>query len=83
MALYFCQDMLKTLKDTVYYDALESLFKKIKTNLPATSLKYLDQLQQTLQVGVKHYKAYGKFQGILAQVQEAALSKRSGWKPWP
>jgi hypothetical protein len=31
MALYFSRDMMKVLKDTVFYDNLESLFNKIKT----------------------------------------------------
>ncbi len=30
MALYFSRDLLRTLQDTLFYDSLESLFKKIK-----------------------------------------------------
>ena len=77
MALYFSRDMLKVFKDTVFYDSLESLFKKIKTTIPPESLKYLEQVQQTLHVGIKPFKDYAKFRGIIERVSDAAVKKRS------
>ncbi len=77
MALYFSRDMLKVFKDTPFYDSLESLFQKVKTTLPPESGKYLDSVEQTLHVGVKPYKAYGKFKGILNQVNDAATNRKS------
>jgi predicted DNA-binding transcriptional regulator YafY len=44
MALYFSRDMLKVFKDTVFYESLESLFRKIKTTLPPESVKYMEQV---------------------------------------
>ena len=41
MALYFSSDMLKMLKNTLFYDSLESLFKKIKATLPPEYVTYL------------------------------------------
>ena len=61
MALYFGRDMLKVFKDTAFYDSLESLFQKVKTTLPQESIKYLKNVEQTLHLGVKPYKEYGKF----------------------
>jgi hypothetical protein len=55
MALYFSRDMLKIFKDTVFYDSLESLFKKVKTTLPPESVKYMEQVEQILHVGLKPY----------------------------
>jgi len=77
MALYFSRDMLKVFKDTIFYDSLESLFKKVKTTLPRESLDYLDRVQQILHVGIKPYKEYGKFREIINQVNEAALKRKS------
>ena len=77
MALYFSRDMLKVFKDTVFYDSLESLFKKIKTTIPPESLKYLEQVQQTLHVGIKPFKDYARFRGIIQRVSDAAVKKRS------
>ena len=77
MALYFSRDMLKVFRDTVFYDSLESLFQKIKTTLPPESKKYLKNVEQTLQVGLKPYKEYSKFKEIINRVNEAAQKKRS------
>ena len=56
MALYFSRDLVKTLQDTVFYDSLESLFKKIKTTLPPDSEEFLKNVQNTLFVSQKQYK---------------------------
>jgi predicted DNA-binding transcriptional regulator YafY len=77
MALYFSRDMLKVFKDTVFYDSLESLFKKVKTTLPPGSARYLDQVEQTFHVGIKPYKDYGRFREILSLVQDAAVSRKT------
>jgi predicted DNA-binding transcriptional regulator YafY len=77
MALYFSRDMLKVFKDTAFHDSLDSLFKKVKATLPPESTKYLDQVEETLQVGIKPYKHYGKFREIISRANEAAVSKRS------
>ena len=77
MALYFSRDMLKVFKDTAFYDSLVSLFEKVKTTLPPESRKYLENVENTLYMGVKPYKEYGKFKGILSQVNDAALNRKS------
>jgi len=64
MALNFSRNILKAIKNTVFYDSLGSLFKKTKTTIPPESLKYLEQVQQILHVGLKPYKDYAKFRGI-------------------
>jgi predicted DNA-binding transcriptional regulator YafY len=77
MALYFGSDMLKVFKNTVFYDSLESLFKKIKTTLPPEAIKYLKTVEQTLHLGLKPFKEYGKFREIINRVNEAAIKKLS------
>jgi len=77
MALYFGRDMLRVFKGTFFYDSLESLFQKIRTTLPAESLRYLDSAENTLQIGLKPYKEYARFKEIITCVNEAALKKTS------
>ena len=77
MALYFGTDMLKVFKDTVFYDSLESLSRKIKATLPPESIKYLKNVEQTLHIGLKPYKDYGKFKEIINRAESAAISKKS------
>ena len=76
MALYFCRDSLKVLKDTVFYDSLASLFQKIKTTLPPESRKYLSLIKKSLKVGPKPYKQYGKFREIIEQINEAVINRK-------
>ncbi|MFC1858521.1 helix-turn-helix transcriptional regulator [Thermodesulfobacteriota bacterium] len=75
MALYFSRDMLKVLKNTVFYDSIESLFQKIKTTLPSEYLNYLGQVEQSIQVGQQPYKPYDEFKEILDQVNEAIVHR--------
>jgi len=75
MALYFSRDMLKVLKNTIFHDSLESLFQKIKATLSPGYIQYLDQIGDSLHVGFKPYKEYGKFKEIIAQANEAVMQK--------
>ena len=74
LAIYFSQDMLKFLQNTVFHESLESLFEKIKTTIPPESKKYLDTVQQTFQVTLKQFKEYGKYREILNTIKDAAIN---------
>jgi len=77
MALYFSRDLIKVFRGTAFHDALESLFQKVKTTLPPESLAYLEQVEQTLFVGIKPYKDYRRFREIINRINEAALKRRT------
>jgi len=76
MALYFSSDMLKMLKNTLFYDSLESLFQKIKATLPPEYMTYLQHVESSLKVGLKPTKDYSQFGEILDQINEAILNRR-------
>jgi predicted DNA-binding transcriptional regulator YafY len=76
LALYFSRGMMKVLKDTVFYDSLESLFEKIKTTLPPEYIEYLGQVEKSLEVRAKPYKQYGKLRDTIKRVSEAAFQKK-------
>jgi predicted DNA-binding transcriptional regulator YafY len=76
MALYFSRGMMKALKNTVFYDSLETLFDKVKATLSAEYLQYLDQIEYTLEVGSKPSKQYGELKNLISQVTEAAVHKK-------
>ncbi len=77
MALYFGSDMMKVFQGTVFYDSLESLFQKVKTTLPPESKKFIQNVEQTLHLGLRPYKQYSKFKEIINRVNDAAISKKS------
>ena len=76
MALYFSHGMMKVLKDTVFFDSLESLFDKIKATLPAEYIQYLGQIEDSLEVSAKPYKQYGRILETIEKVSQAAIEKR-------
>jgi predicted DNA-binding transcriptional regulator YafY len=76
MALYFSRDMVKVLKGTVFYDALESLFQKIKTTLPPAYIAYLQTIEESLHVRLQPYKPYAEFKEILNRVNDAVVNRR-------
>lgn len=73
MALYFSRDMLKMLKNTVFYDSLETLFQKIKATLPPEYISYLSRIEKSLKVGLSSYKEYGELTEALNSLNEAVL----------
>ena len=76
MALYFSRDMMKFLKNTVFYDSLETLFQKVKTTLSQENIRYLTRIENSLEVGQTPYKPYGEFKEIIEQVNEAVVHQR-------
>ena len=76
VALYFGRDVLRILKNTVFHDSLESLFKKIKTTLPAESKKYLKQIEKSLRAGSGPHKKYDKFKDTIETLNEAVINKK-------
>jgi predicted DNA-binding transcriptional regulator YafY len=76
MALYFGSDVLKVLKGTVFYDALESVLKKVKSSIPPESEKYLSQVESLLHTRPGPYKDYSQFKKTIEQINDAVFSGR-------
>lgn len=76
MALYFARDMLKVLKDTVFYDSLKSLFQKIKSSLSEDLINYLEQIENNLHIGQRPYKKYGEFRENIGIINDAVTRQR-------
>jgi predicted DNA-binding transcriptional regulator YafY len=76
LALYFSRNMLNVLKNTVFYDSLTSLFKKVKTTLPLDYINYLEQFEKSLIAGPKPYKQHGDYQKTIDAVNQAIAEKR-------
>jgi len=55
MALYFSRNVLKTLKNTPFANALDTLFEKIITTIPESTRAYLDSFEETFTVGQAPY----------------------------
>ncbi len=76
MALYFSRDMLKILKGTVYYEAIESLFTKIRTTLAPEYIDRLDRIKNSIEVGKGPYKDYEAFGDIISDLNKAVMDQQ-------
>jgi predicted DNA-binding transcriptional regulator YafY len=76
MALYFSRGMMKTLKNTVFYDSLETLFEKIKVTLPREYIQYLSQFEKRFDVAPQPYKHHGEVREIVEAITTAAVENK-------
>jgi predicted DNA-binding transcriptional regulator YafY len=76
MALYFSRGLMTVLKDTVFYESLESFFQKIKATLPAETIQYLDRIEESFEVGSKPYKQYGQLRDSIDRISEATIHRK-------
>jgi predicted DNA-binding transcriptional regulator YafY len=76
MALYFSRDWLRVLENTVFHEALESLFRKVKATLPPETDRYLETFQRSVKVGSTPHKEYGAFRETLEAINRAVIDGR-------
>jgi predicted DNA-binding transcriptional regulator YafY len=76
MSLYFYRDILRIFKDTVFYESVDGLFRKVRATLPQESLSYLKHIEQTFHMGFKPFKDYSQFKEIINQINDAVLRLR-------
>ncbi len=77
MALYLSRGMLRGARDTVFAEALESLFEKIRATLPPQTVDYIDRAEKTVRFSARPFrKASGGGTGV-QQVQAAIVNRRS------
>jgi len=76
MALYFSRNVLKTLKNTPFNSALETLFEKIVTTIPEETRTYLDDFEETFAVGQTPYGHRREVARWVDMLNEAILDRR-------
>ena len=76
MALYFSRGMMMVLKNTVYYESLQSFFQKVKATLPPATIDYLEKIEETLEVGSRPFKQFGQLRDWIEMISEAAIHRK-------
>ena len=76
MALYFSRGLMRVLKDTVFYESLESFFQKIKAMLPAETIQYLKKIERSLEIGSKPYKRYDQLPDVVDRISQATVDRQ-------
>jgi len=76
LALYFGRRLAGVLRGTVFHDALESLFEKIKALLPGEMVQELERAQAGLSVGATPVKPHAAYRGMIDTVNQAVSQRR-------
>ncbi len=76
MALYFSRGLLMSLRESVFYESLESLFLKIKATLPPEYIHHLDQINKVFQIAPAPYRQLGAYKKNLDDLNQAILDRR-------
>ena len=76
MALYFSREVLKVVKETVFHDALESLFQKIQATLPPDYVRQIERSADSLGVGISPHKPYGSYNEMIQILNQAIAERR-------
>jgi predicted DNA-binding transcriptional regulator YafY len=76
MALYFSRGLMTVLKDTVFYESLDSFFQKIRATLPDETIQFLDRIEESLEVGSRPYKHYGQLRELIDGISEATIHRK-------
>jgi predicted DNA-binding transcriptional regulator YafY len=76
MALYFSREVIGGLKGTVFHEALESVFRKVRATLPPESLRFLSQTEKSLYAGIGPHKPHGCFREFLRLLGDAIINRR-------
>jgi predicted DNA-binding transcriptional regulator YafY len=76
IALYFSRHLLQVVKDTVYDEALSSLFQKVKTTLTPRYGAYLDQIEESLAVTPRPTRTTPAPDPLFDTVSAAIVSRR-------
>jgi predicted DNA-binding transcriptional regulator YafY len=75
IALYFSRHLLQAGQDSVYADALESLFRKVKTTLAPRYGAYLEQIEESLAVAPRPAKSTPPPDPLFDQISAAIVRR--------
>jgi predicted DNA-binding transcriptional regulator YafY len=76
MSLHMSRDILRVFDGTVFQESIESLFDKVKTSLPAETIRYLERISQRVTVGFSPAKDHQAVREIICQVSEATGKRK-------
>lgn len=76
IALYFGRDMIRPLRGTPFFDAMETLFQKVRATLPDGTAALLDRMSSRLGTVSKAHKDFSRSGKTLETVNRALMERR-------
>lgn len=77
LALYLSQDSIRPLEGTIFFDSLESLFDKVRANLPKPLFRQMVDLRGSFLSGIAAQKDYGVHREFIKVIQEAIERRKT------
>jgi len=77
LSLYLSQDSIRPLEGTILYDSLESLFDKVRANLPKTLFRQMVDLRGSFLSGIPVHKDYRVYREFIKVIQEAIERRKT------
>jgi len=77
LSLYLSQDSIRPLEGTVLYESLESLFDKVRANLPRPLFKQMVDLRGGFLSGISAQKDYSVYREFIKVIQEAIEARKT------
>ncbi|MFZ5573013.1 MAG: helix-turn-helix transcriptional regulator [Thermodesulfobacteriota bacterium] len=76
IALYAGQGMLRMFQHTIFYDALDSLFRKIEATLPPEMVASLGHLDRHYHMATRPRASYAKHREILNRINDCLIHRK-------
>ena len=77
LSLYLAEDSIRSLAGTILYDSLESLFDKVRANLPKPLFRQMVDLRGSFLSAVPAQKDYGVYREVIKVIQEAIQGRKT------
>lgn len=77
LALYLSQDSIRPLEGTIFFDSLDSLFDKVRANLPKPLFRQMVDLRGSFLSGIAAQKDYGVHREFIKVIQEAIERRKT------
>ena len=77
LSLYLSQDSIRSLEGTILYESLESLFDKVRANLPKPLFRQMVDLRGSFLSGIPAQKDYGVYREFIKVIQEAIQGRKT------
>jgi predicted DNA-binding transcriptional regulator YafY len=77
LSIYFAQDSLRPLDGTVLHDSLQSLFDKVRANIPKPLFRQMLSLRGAFLSGIPAQKEYRTYREFIQIIQDAIQERKT------
>lgn len=76
LSLYFAQDSMRSLEGTIFFESLDTLFDKVRANIPKALFKQMLDRRGSFLSGIPAQKEYRTYREFIKVIDEAIEGRR-------